>query len=477
MIKHDFSKKSVRTKLSKHPRRYWQRLAVGRSFGLAIAKSGSMTWKARYWSKNENYRETTLGFVQSTELRSGLTYHQAVSAARNWFESDRVQMDTIAHHTMHHKGRLIFSPYGEVYTVGHALRDYVEWKRIAGAKSGFYSLVSLINHHIAPRLAHLPLEEFNGRHFHQLCVDVLETPPRKGNRPNAPRIPIADLDREALRKRKKTVNTLTSILRVAFGLAWDNGEIDTDRPQRCLKQLPVAERPRMIFLSRDECKRMIDNARPDLRDLILGALYTGCRISELVSLQVCDIAQDIYGIYVPPSKNYRPRYIFLPDEGMAFFLSLCAGKSRNQRVFLNADGNPRSSRYKELFRTLVEETGLPTDTVFHSLRHTYASQLIQAGTSLSVVAKQLGHADIFTVSRTYGHLAPQSAEIEVHRRFSPLCDEFVGRVSEMKCELDAVRQRVKPDDWREYGTIEEDYNWPRSNLSRFSGKILAQLRR
>jgi integrase/recombinase XerD len=92
---------------------------------------------------------------------------------------------------------------------------------------------------------------------------------------------------------------------------------------RCLKRLPNVDRPRTVFLSRPECAELVEASRPDLRQLILGALYTGCRVQELTHLRVRDVAQEGYGIYISPSKNYRPRFVFLPDEGMAFFLSAC----------------------------------------------------------------------------------------------------------------------------------------------------------
>jgi integrase/recombinase XerD len=280
-----------------------------------------------------------------------------------------------------------------------------------------------------------------------------------------------------LRRRKKTMNGLTSILRGAFSLAWENGDIDTDRPRRCLHHLPSYDRPRNVFLTREECSQLIEHARPDLRDLILGALYTGCRVRELTNMLVEDVARNTFGVYIAPSKNRRPRYVFVPDEGMAFFLSLCEGKERHERVFQPMDGKPWTNRYGVLFRRLVNKTDLPKATVFHSLRHTYASQMVQAGMSMVIIAKQLGHSDVFTVSRTYGHLAPQLTEAEVHRLFAPLSEEYVQRAHAMKDQLAAVRKKIQTADWRTYASPEDSYSWPRANYSRFSGALLAQIRR
>ena len=64
--------------------------------------------------------------------------------------------------------------------------------------------------------------------------------------------------------------------------------------------------------------------------------------------------------------------------------------------------------------------GLPKAFCFHGLRHTYASQLSQAGTPLLVIAEQLGHRNIETVSRTYGHMQPQIRSSEVRARFEAI---------------------------------------------------------
>jgi len=476
MAKYDLTSQKLRESLPPRKAIYWYELGLGRHVGI-LRKAGTGTvWKARYRAKNGMYHETSLGIME-TGCNPGLTFEQAVREAELWFASASVAGNAISRHIVRYNDQLIYCPIGSVYTVGHALRDYLEWKRLAAAPTHFYSVLSLINHHLVGRVANVPLADFNGRHFHSLCVDVLETPPKYGNRPIGPRLKISELSPEALRKRKKTLNALISTLRGAFALAWDNGEIDTDRPQRCLRLLPNVDRPRMIFLSREECTKLTTASRPDLRALVLGGLYTGCRVRELVELRVSDVARDGFGIYVSPSKNYRPRFVLLPEEGMAFFLSLCQNKQGHEHVFLNQDGRPWSDRYKHLFRELVTACGLPTETVFHSLRHTYASQLVQAGMQLSIVAKQLGHADIATVDRTYGHLALQVSEVELQQRFKPICPEYRELAVRMRPVFDDMRHQYRNTTWRSYGVVQHETSWPRSNFSKFRGELLRQLPR
>ena len=152
----------------------------------------------------------------------------------------------------------------------------------------------------------------------------------------------------------------------------------------------------------------------------MAALYTGCRITELVRMQASHIGRDGPGVYVTPVKSYRPRVVLLPDEGLEFFDGLAAGKKPDEFLFLRNDGRAWLSNYRYWFRNAVAEADLPKGFCFHGLRHTYASQLIQVGTPLIVVAEQLGHRNIDTVSRTYGHLAPDIRLAEVRKRFASL---------------------------------------------------------
>lgn len=91
---------------------------------------------------------------------------------------------------------------------------------------------------------------------------------------------------------------------------------------------------------------------------------------------------------------------------MAFFLNLCVGKQPEDLVLTHPRGNAWGRRDRQIFSRTVVRAGLPSDTCFHTLRHSYASQLVEDGTPLSIVARQLGHASTMMVDKVYGHLSP-----------------------------------------------------------------------
>jgi integrase len=69
----------------------------------------------------------------------------------------------------------------------------------------------------------------------------------------------------------------------------------------------------------------------------------------------------------------------------------------------------------------------------HTLRHTYASSLVQAGVSVAIVAEALGHADTRMVSKHYGHLAP-----------SHVADAIRAHLPALGIELDNTVTRLRP---------------------------------
>lgn len=133
-----------------------------------------------------------------------------------------------------------------------------------------------------------------------------------------------------------------------------------------------------------------------------------------------DLLEARMAIYVHPIKSYRGRTIALPDEGYHFFKSLARGKGKQDLLLVRQSGKPWSTSYlSEKFRPLVRKLGLADTFVFHCLRHTYASLLLQAGTPPVVVARQLGHLNMLTVIRTYSHVVDDFYDTELRQRFKP----------------------------------------------------------
>lgn len=457
----DINSEKARLELPARNTPYYQLIVYGRHIGYLRDERGD-AWYARIRTRAHSYYRRRIGLAATQSNPDGLTYEQALRLAHEWFSSSGIRPWAAEAKRIGVSQELAVCPLPGPYAVAHAINDYVEWKRLAAAKSHFETNLSSINFHIIPRLGNIPLSEFNGEHLRRFVRDVLETPPKRGNQPLGDRRPIDRLDDEQLRKRKKTVNTLIGILRVAFQIAWENGKTDSERAWRCLRRIPAVDRPRILHLSRNECRELLAYCRPDLARLVLGALYTGCRMTELIGMRCEDVGRDGYGVYVNPSKTFRPRFVFLPDEGMAWFLDLIRGRKPKDLLFIRDDGRPWYGNQKHLFKAAVREAGLPDEFTFHGLRHTYASQLIQSGATVYAVADQLGHADPAQVLRTYGHLAPQMRESEVRQRFTVISSENDNVARSRHVELTEWRNSLHGGHWREYAKISEVWDPERS---------------
>ena len=441
---------------------YWNILEYCRHLGLQKHPSGKWYWMARIRRLDGGYSRTRLGPHFQTEV-GGLTYSQAVTAANNWFNEPSVMAIASKPYSVGVNLKLNYSKSEGSFTVGDAMLAFVEWKRIAAARSYFETTLSLINHHIIPRLGDLPVEELRQSVFTQFCIDVLETAPKRGNRRSAARVRLQDLDHERLRKRKKTLNTVIGLLKSAIEMSWENGDVTSDLSWRRLRRVPHADSPRQFFLTRGQAKRLIASCRPDLALLVQGALYSGCRVSELAKLKARDVGGHVFGIFVEPMKSYRGRYVVLPNEGMTFFLDQIEALDDEDLVFTMNSGRSWNGCHKHLFKQAVRRAGLPDSFVFHGLRHTYASQLVQAGTPLAMIAKQLGHSNTDTVSRTYGHLCCEGLEVEISRRFAPL----------QRARKDARLQRLRDT---LQSKEEPHWSWPRKNRSKAAGELVSLLR-
>lgn len=445
--------------LAFRPTPYWHALQKCRHIGVHKPDDSMCNWTARILTKDKLYKQKCLGPALDTG-RGIVTYKTALERAFEWFDSGAIRAIANETKALGRVSEVNFCPIGDTPTVGGALKAYTEWTKLARSSGGHYNNLALINYHLIPIFGNLPLADFSGVHLRNLAKQVLETPPKYGFMKEQRSVQIDTLTPDELRRRKRTFNSLVTILKMAFRQAWDNAEIETDRPWRCLKRIPVNYSPRTIFLDRQECGKLLAACTPALKNLVLAALYSGCRIGELGALIVDDVGKQGFGIRVSAFKRSPARFVFLPDEGMAFFLSKCEGKSAQELVLHSDMNKPWRKQHAQLFRRAVAKAGLPRALVFHGLRHTYASDLIRSGAFIDVVAKQLGHANSLTVSNTYGHLAEQFREEQVRLRFTPLSEDQGQEMVRRKPELEKLWSSLQTDDWRAYAKLPKSGSVP-----------------
>lgn len=187
----------------------------------------------------------------------------------------------------------------------------------------------------------------------------------------------------------------------------DNQAEFIDRP-KLAKHLPYT-------LTVKEIDKLLDIALVtvfDYRDkAMLELMYgTGLRVSELVSLTVYDV--DFYNAFlrikgkgskerIVPINNASLKYLKLYLDRRCLLLK----KKTSDELFLNArgEGISRQGFFKNLKKILATK-GMPTNISPHSLRHSFATHLIENGADLRSVQTMLGHSDI-TTTKIYTHIS------------------------------------------------------------------------
>ena len=158
----------------------------------------------------------------------------------------------------------------------------------------------------------------------------------------------------------------------------------------------------------------------DIRDraLLLLLLRTGIRIGEALGLRLNDL--DIQGRKVhlfEGEKNSMGRVVYLSDDALFAIKLWLRRRKRNQEFIFYGQGNGHlcysAGRY--LFIKYLKKAGLEQKGyTVHCLRHTFASELLNAGMRLECLQQLLGHQDI-EVTRRYARLTDTTREEEYFR--------------------------------------------------------------
>ncbi|MGH8220047.1 MAG: tyrosine-type recombinase/integrase, partial [Steroidobacteraceae bacterium] len=246
-----------------------------------------------------------------------------------------------------------------------------------------------------------------------LAVQVAEHGKRRRSRSCS-----AGEEREARRRAQCTANRRFNLLRAILNSAYRKNpqRVKSADAWRRVRAFQRADRPRTRVLDVEQCQRLLGTLQMPLRTLAQGALYSGCRLGELLALRVADI--EAGRVHVRDSKSGRPRFVPLSGEGVAFFAALAGARSADALLF-----EPLSKvQVSRGMRTGCRAAGIMPPATFHDLRRTYGSLLINSGVPVHVVQDLLGHADVRTTRRAYAHLAVETLRKAVEEHLPNFAD-------------------------------------------------------
>lgn len=157
------------------------------------------------------------------------------------------------------------------------------------------------------------------------------------------------------------------------------------------KRLPVV-------LTRSEIQRIIEVTKNHKHKLLLSLAYgTGLRVSEIVSLRVGEIDLPELSLVVRSGKGAKDRLTVLPEKLVNDLQNMIAGKRPAEYVFESERGGRLSIRsVQTVFSKALKLAGICKSASFHSLRHSFATHLLENGVDVRYIQQLLGHRNIST---------------------------------------------------------------------------------
>ncbi|NCN07849.1 tyrosine-type recombinase/integrase [Candidatus Falkowbacteria bacterium] len=157
------------------------------------------------------------------------------------------------------------------------------------------------------------------------------------------------------------------------------------------KKLPVV-------LSQTEIKQLFATINNAKHKLILGLAYaSGLRISEITNIKIADLNFEERTLIVKQGKGAKDRLTILPEKIIQPLKKYTQNKPGYSYLFESTRGGKLSERsIQKVFENALLKSTIKKPASFHSLRHSFATHLLEAGTDIRYIQTLLGHARLTT---------------------------------------------------------------------------------
>ncbi len=153
-----------------------------------------------------------------------------------------------------------------------------------------------------------------------------------------------------------------------------------------------------IVLSRTEIEKIIKSINNRKHRLLIALSYgAGLRVGEAINLRIRDINFDELTIHLKNAKGKKDRITVFPEKLKADLHELTALQHGNEFVFESERGGKLAERTAQMiFEKACSRAKIAKDATFHSLRHSFATHLLENGVDVRYVQELLGHRNIRT---------------------------------------------------------------------------------
>lgn len=213
-------------------------------------------------------------------------------------------------------------------------------------------------------------------------------------------------------KSPKTSHYVLATIRQVYNFARRTGLYAGDNPVSLVKK-PTSDNRRIRFLTVEEAEDLLaalQDRAPNVHDMALLSLQCGLRAGEIFNLTWNDVDFGREMLALLDTKNGKTRHVPMTQR-VKVMLQEREGSEEGGLVFPSSRGG-KGVAVSNSFEKVVDALGLNAGiedrrqkVVFHSLRHTYASWLVERGVDIYTIKELLGHASLAMTIR-YSHLAP-----------------------------------------------------------------------
>lgn len=174
--------------------------------------------------------------------------------------------------------------------------------------------------------------------------------------------------------------------------------------------IKFAKRPRKLptILTHHEIMEIICTLQNLKHKLIIALAYgAGLRVSEITNLKTKHLNFEERKIFIQQSKGAKDRITILPEPILNDLQEFTAKADKDDYVFTSQRGGKLSTRtLQKTFKKALQKSNLSKDASFHSLRHSFASRLVNSNVNLRIIQELLGHKSIKT-TQIYTQIEPE----------------------------------------------------------------------
>jgi len=169
-------------------------------------------------------------------------------------------------------------------------------------------------------------------------------------------------------------------------------------PKKINLQFSKRSKKLPVVLSRKEILEIISTIKNSKHKLLISIAYgAGLRVSETISLKVKDVQLEGLTLHIKEAKGQKDRITIFPEKLKISLKNLIAGKSKNDYVFQSERGGRLGARTAQnIFQKALKNANIKKEATFHSLRHSFATHLLEDGVDVRFVQELLGHQNIRT---------------------------------------------------------------------------------